>query len=793
VSFRTLDAFTIRDNWPTAWGASGKLVVGLDKDVVGTDGVQYPAMAKAGSAYKSLGFHFESAITVADGVAICASITDLPTTDTATPVNTARYHIYIYDAKGAMRQKLSRSPFHLHESVNGDFGSFSWQQWVNAQQFKQGSSQLPMIGDRATLQGMVDAAFLQYTSHLVGINAANYSSLSSALSAASSVPLIVSTLQAVTADLTASIKQMTVPYGGGFNVSSGKVLTLDVDSFEAGDYQIFFGDGTVEFTKYPRNFNPHWFGAADYPADSRSAFQKLLASMAKTDAGLPLGGRIELTKFFYLSDSLEVDRTIHLLNMGGRDSAGLIFPENKRGLILHSISSKTGVYDVANGRAENCVIENTSIVAQAGDTMLTTVTVNGLTVTRTAGELFDVSATVQDGNTITIKDGSGNPHEYEIGSVGASSITLQDNWPLLVNAPGGAAYVTNIGFQKVTLDWIGATIRINGVNYTITNVVPNGTDYGYGAALGLSGNPPAGNYNAKIVGGFSSSKTGRAARHNYFHGIDLRTTATLRNLRVVSWHGNGVNANSTQTPSYNLSVEPNANNARIDRVWSDFNLGCGIYLKGVNSNNCLVENCSGQNNHARFINDNSFLGNNQLSNHALSNYLGAYSTAQGGNNVSNLFGLYSEGDAPANVLGSKTFAVGGNYANDIDRAVESPVDIGRDGELDRSYVTQGSNLKLPPKVLTVADTTGTIDTDHTVYLADTSGGAINYNLLSPQPEHIGRVFVFRKLTGASAFMMFAIGGADIVDETGASVGSVDIPLTGKRLQYYATGKWAVLP
>jgi hypothetical protein len=157
VSFRSLNAFDVKANWPQSWGSSGTLVIALDRNVTGTDGVEYPKTQNEGSVLRNLGLHFESAITAVNGVATCAAIANLPTTDTATPVNTAHYNIYIYDAKGKMREKLSRAPFHLHESVNGDAVTFTWQQWVVAQQFKQGSSQLPMIGDRATMQAMLDA------------------------------------------------------------------------------------------------------------------------------------------------------------------------------------------------------------------------------------------------------------------------------------------------------------------------------------------------------------------------------------------------------------------------------------------------------------------------------------------------------------------------------------------------------------------------------------------------------------------------------------------------------------
>ena len=162
MSFRTLSSFNIKPTWPASWPTTGaKLVVVLDRDVVASDGVQYQGANEFGEGVglSSLGFYFSSAITVTDGAGSAASIANLPTTDTSQPLHTAKYYVFIYTGN-TLREVLTPAGFHLHESVNGDSATFSWQQWVVAQAFKQGSSQLPMIGDRATMQAMVDAANL---------------------------------------------------------------------------------------------------------------------------------------------------------------------------------------------------------------------------------------------------------------------------------------------------------------------------------------------------------------------------------------------------------------------------------------------------------------------------------------------------------------------------------------------------------------------------------------------------------------------------------------------------------
>jgi len=157
MATRTLSAFDIKSNWPSAWGASGKLVITLSRTVVSEDGVSHPASAKDGSKLSAVGFHWEAAITVASGVGTTASLPGLINTDTATPDHVATYNIYIYDARGKMREKLNSKPYYIHESLNGNAATFTWEQWVNAMEFVQFRGDNVFIGDRATVQGMIDA------------------------------------------------------------------------------------------------------------------------------------------------------------------------------------------------------------------------------------------------------------------------------------------------------------------------------------------------------------------------------------------------------------------------------------------------------------------------------------------------------------------------------------------------------------------------------------------------------------------------------------------------------------
>lgn len=157
MATRTLNAFDIKANWPSAWGASGKLVITHTRSVT-SDGVSYPATSNDGaSALRSVGFHWEAAITVSGGVGTTVALSGLINTDTAMPDHVDTYNVYIYDARGQKREKLNAKPYYIHESLNGGAATFTWEQWVVAMEFVQFRGQTTFVADDATVQAMIDA------------------------------------------------------------------------------------------------------------------------------------------------------------------------------------------------------------------------------------------------------------------------------------------------------------------------------------------------------------------------------------------------------------------------------------------------------------------------------------------------------------------------------------------------------------------------------------------------------------------------------------------------------------
>lgn len=321
MATRTLDAFDIRQEWPDRWGASGTLVVCIDKDIVSEDGVHYPATSNMGGALRSLGFHWESAITVTDGRATTGAISGLVNTDTPQPAHTANYHIYVYDSKGVMRQKLNSVPFHIHESLNDNASTFTWEQWVNANQFTQYRGSSTFIGDYITVAAMISAVLYAKASALIyglirlsvpalsasdpiavgdndpRVNAeyfvGEYATLAAAVTAIGATPatLVIDSHKTVSANLSIP-STLTLRFTNGAQIQPASGITVTILSPTDGfpKRQIFGGAGTVNFTGSTRasEIYAEWWGAnADDATNSTSAFQKAILAGGKQFVNLP--------------------------------------------------------------------------------------------------------------------------------------------------------------------------------------------------------------------------------------------------------------------------------------------------------------------------------------------------------------------------------------------------------------------------------------------------------------------------------------------------------------------------
>ena len=147
------------------------------------------------------------------------------------------------------------------------------------------------------------------------------------------------------------------------------------------------------------------------------------------------------------------------------------------------------------------------------------------------------------------------------------------------------------------------------------------------------------------------------------HGIESRTYANLRNVRIENFAGNGV-----QILAYMAGPNPygNASLSKLDHVFSGAN-GChGFYVEGADANICTLIGCNAYSNGGVGFLDKSLIGNSYFACHATSNNqshgaatpqrtkviadwpglsdisAGSYVTVNGGGAENAYFGCYTE-------------------------------------------------------------------------------------------------------------------------------------------------------
>lgn len=144
------------------------------------------------------------------------------------------------------------------------------------------------------------------------------------------------------------------------------------------------------------------------------------------------------------------------------------------------------------------------------------------------------------------------------------------------------------------------------------------------------------------------------------HGIWLRARATIEQVNISAFGGNGLNI--VATAGGGGAVEGNANNfvANMMRIINCG--GHGVFVDGADVNAGVMTNIDASSNDGWGIFDSSFLGNTYVACHAATNTLGAYKT-DNANARNVLLGCYAESGQPASDLVRPTVVIGGMIGN----------------------------------------------------------------------------------------------------------------------------------
>lgn len=146
------------------------------------------------------------------------------------------------------------------------------------------------------------------------------------------------------------------------------------------------------------------------------------------------------------------------------------------------------------------------------------------------------------------------------------------------------------------------------------------------------------------------------------HGIWLRARATIRNVTIRDFRGNGVNA--VASAGGGGALEGNCNNFRLDTMRIIQCGGHGVFVNGADANAGTIIGVDASSNQGWGIYDSSFLGNTYVGCHTDNNTLGAYKSDD--INARNLWlGCYSEGGQPTSNMVFPAQVVGGLHAAGI--------------------------------------------------------------------------------------------------------------------------------
>lgn len=509
-----------------------------------------------------------------------------------------------------------------------------------------------------------------------------------ALTAAANKTLVVdaSTTVSTSTTIPATVALRIEP-GGMLSVNSGQVLTILTPNVTAGRYQIFAGSGTVRFTgPLPDPLCPEWWGAkADNATDDLAAFNKMTAAVQTGTSA-----HVVLNPTSYLSAAWNVDfaGTIEGLGPGsGYNSPHLRFAANSPGVIVHDLSTKTGIND--SRLARHSTLKNLIISGAVGSTTHTgTIATAGgvITLTRSSGGSFSDAGGYHEGNSISVSNSDAGTYEYLIDTyVSANSVTLKKP-RLYVAAKNGSnvIYNSNGSSNSYLSSWfVGQTITIAGSTYTVSavdNTITSGAG-GYGRATlttnvsGLTDNTTSficGNfggasscYLGDATANGATAGTAKNLRPNLSHGLDARTLVNIEQVYVDGFAGNCLNLDSSFGPTAFPGTQPNQNVSRISRS-SFYNCyGNGIYTKSTNSNQMLIEATDATNNRGAGYFEGSFLGNHYLAIHASFDLQGGFVEAQNGVNLSSCIGCYTEGGMPSSWLNQHSFVLSGDHGAGI--------------------------------------------------------------------------------------------------------------------------------
>ena len=157
--------------------------------------------------------------------------------------------------------------------------------------------------------------------------------------------------------------------------------------------------------------------------------------------------------------------------------------------------------------------------------------------------------------------------------------------------------------------------------------------------------------NMALLGGYTSTD-------GEFHAVHLRGKASLRDLYIERWEGDGIFAQTSAGSGG--ATEGNTNNSFIENVYME-NIRHGLNIDLADSNVWTTIDINIKSARGRGIWESSFLGNTHIGPHVGASGLESY-RVDGGGNRTVILGGYAEGGTPQAYAENPAVIIGGTYA-----------------------------------------------------------------------------------------------------------------------------------
>ena len=370
------------------------------------------------------------------------------------------------------------------------------------------------IGDAALRQDITNDADTTIGHYRNAVNCNQYGGLNAAFASSDTLGkiIVVTDAQAMTANIDTAGRGLVVEYGGMIT-TTGFTLANNAP-FEAGDYQVFSGSGTVTGLKESR---PEWFSPNTTPGttDMTAAIQKAInAASASWDPATygstsPYGSpTVKFKAELYKSGALTIDKSVLLAGDGPTEfSAGT--------RLISSVTTNAALLTV-DPIAQGCSFQIRDITLRGAGTG--------------TGSLLVIKNTISAVNSIRIHNTIfGTPDSLALSITGSDDVIVSNS--LFDVAAANAIYldtVSNVRFIAPTFFAIGlkAFVLKDVQNLTIDS------PHAYGASSITFSN-------------------------QFIDGVDAAPTY-LRNIKVIGGNFSNYNILSNMSNSENISFIGNS-------------------------------------------------------------------------------------------------------------------------------------------------------------------------------------------------------------------------------------------